>query len=102
MSSDYVDMGSSLAVSTNGNLYHLIGKPVAVICNRFSYRGILAKVNDASIVLDKAMAVENAQDLHHDSAYIHVEDNIGCPVMIYKRHIELLFQPKWCFSPLPD
>lgn len=82
----------------NDSIKELIGKPVAVLCQRFYYRGILAKMDLNGIVLSKARAILNSGPSAGDTPVS--EETIGRPVFIMRQSIELVFQPNWCFAPL--
>ena len=71
------------------------GDKVAVICNRYRYRGEIKRVTDDCIVLEKATAVEVTHN-----AKIITEDWIGSDVFIPRATIEMICRPKWCEAPL--
>lgn len=77
-----------------------IGQPVAILCARFSYRGILSKITDDSIILAQARAVESSGASSSDRP--NAEDPIGSSVIISLNAVELVFQPNWVFAPLDD
>ena len=75
------------------------GQRVALICARFTYRGIVAEVGEDFIVLSNAVSVEvtGASNSEEPST----EDPINGPVTIKHDAIEILFQPRWVDAPLP-
>lgn len=77
-----------------------IGQPVAILCARFNYRGILSKVTDDCVVLAQARAVESSGASSSDRP--NSEDPIGSSVIISLNAVELIYQPNWVFSPLDD
>lgn len=77
-----------------------IGQPVAILCARFNYRGILSKVTEDSVVLAQARAVESSGASNSERP--NSEDPIGSSVIISLNAVELIFQPAWVFSPLDD
>lgn len=77
-----------------------IGQPVAILCARFNYRGILSKVTDDSVVLAQARAVESSGASNSERP--NSEDPIGSSVIISLNAVELIYQPAWSFSPLDD
>lgn len=88
--------------SVGANMAHIlndyVGQPVAVLCARFNYRGILSKVTDDCVVLAQARAVESSGASSSDKP--NSEDPIGSSVIISLNAVELVYQPNWCFSEL--
>jgi hypothetical protein len=74
------------------------GNRVAILCNRYWYRGIVKKVANDCIVLEKGIAVEIAG--RPEDAKSQVEDWIGSDVFIPRTTIEMICHPKWCEAPL--
>lgn len=74
------------------------GNRVAVLCNRYWYRGIVKKATSDCIVLEKGIAVEIAGK--PEDAKSKVEDWIGSDVFIPRTTIEMICHPKWCEAPL--
>lgn len=83
-----------------GVLREYIGQPVAILCARFNYRGILSKVTDDCVVLAQARAVESSGASSSDRP--NSEDPIGSSVIISLNAVELVYQPNWVFSSLDD
>jgi hypothetical protein len=81
-------------------LKEYIGQPIAVLCARFNYRGIVSKVTDDCIVLAQARAVEASGASNQDAP--SSEDNIGSSVVISLNAVEIIYQPNWCFASLED
>lgn len=77
-----------------------IGQPVAVLCARFNYRGILSKITDDCLVLAQARAVESSGA--SSSERPNSEDPIGSSVIISLNAVELVYQPNWVFHTLED
>jgi len=77
-----------------------VGQPIAILCARFNYRGILSKVTDDCVVLAQARAVESSGASSQERP--SNEDPIGSSVVISMNAIELCYQPNWCFAPLDD
>jgi len=77
-----------------------IGQPVAILCARFNYRGILSKVTDDCVVLAQARAVESSGASSSESP--NSEDPIGSSEIISLNAVELVYQPNWVFSSLDD
>jgi len=77
-----------------------IGQPVAILCARFNYRGILSKVTDDCVVLAQARAVESSGASNSERP--NSEDPIGSSVIISLNAVELIYQPTWVFSSLDD
>ncbi len=89
----------------NGNelsevLSAYIGQPLAVLCARFNYRGILSKVGGNFLILAQARAVESSGASSQERP--SNEDPIGSSVVISLNAIELIYQPNWAFAPLED
>lgn len=81
-------------------LKEYIGQPVAILCARFNYRGILSKVTEDSVVLAQARAVESSGASNSERP--NSEDPIGSSVIISLNAVELIFQPQWVFADLDD
>jgi len=81
-------------------LQDYIGQPIAILCARFNYRGILSKVTDDCVVLAQARAVESSGASSSDTP--NSEDPIGSSVIISLNAVELFYQPNWCFHTLED
>lgn len=81
-------------------LQSYIGQPLAILCARFNYRGILSKVGNNFVVLAQARAVESSGASSQERP--SNEDPIGSSVIISINAIELIYQPNWCFAPLED
>jgi len=77
-----------------------IGQPVAILCARFNYRGILSKVTDDCVVLAQARAVESSGASNSERP--NSEDPIGSSVIISLNAVELIYQPNWCNFSLDD
>lgn len=77
-----------------------IGQPIAILCARFNYRGILSKVTEDCVVLAQARAVESSGASSQDRP--SNEDPIGSSVVISLNAVELVYQPNWCFASLDD
>ena len=77
-----------------------VGQPLAVLCARFNYRGVLSTVGEDFLVLAQARAVESSGASSQDRP--SNEDPIGSSVVISLNAVELVYQPNWCFAPLDD
>ena len=75
-----------------------LGSKLAILCNRYQYRGILAEVYDDGIKLDNARAIEVSGPSNGVCPF--AEDLINTSVFIPVYAIELVYQPKWCNAPL--
>lgn len=81
-------------------LQDYIGQPLAILCARFNYRGILSKVTDDCVVLAQARAVESSGASNQERP--SNEDPIGSSVIISLNAVELVYQPRWAFASLDD
>jgi len=81
-------------------LQSYLGQPLAILCARFNYRGILSKVGQNFVVLAQARAVESSGASSQERP--SNEDPIGSSVIISVNSIELIYQPNWCFAALDD
>ena len=81
-------------------LQDYIGQPLAILCARFNYRGILSKVTDDCVVLAQARAVESSGASNQERP--SNEDAIGSSVIISLNAVELVYQPRWCMASLDD
>lgn len=77
-----------------------IGQPLAILCARFNYRGILSAVGDDFVVLAQARAVESSGASSQERP--SNEDPIGSSVIISLNAVELVYQPNWAFASLDD
>jgi len=77
-----------------------LGQPVAVLCARFNYRGILSAVGQDYLVLAQARAVESSGASSQERP--SNEDVIGSSIVISLGAVEIIYQPNWCFAPLED
>ena len=75
-----------------------LGQKVAVLCNRYQYRGILEEVTKDGVLLGNASCVEVSGACELDVP--QTEDYVGGDVLVTKRMIELIYQPNWVFAPL--
>jgi hypothetical protein len=75
-----------------------IGQPVAILCARFNYRGILSKVTDDCVVLAQARAVESSGASNSEKP--NSEDPIGSSIIISLNAVEIVYQPQWSFFDL--
>lgn len=101
---DRVDIESlnklDTAPSRQEVLQQYVGQPVAVLCARFAYRGILSLVGSDYLILAQARAVESSGASSADRP--NSEDPIGSSVLISMDALELVYQPNWCFADLSD
>lgn len=81
-------------------LEQFVGQPVAVLCARFNYRGILSFVGHDHLVLAQARAVESSGASNQERP--SNEDPIGSSVIISLNAIELIYWPNWCMAPLDE
>ncbi len=81
-------------------LEQFTGQPVAVLCARFNYRGILSFVGSDHLVLAQARAVESSGASNQDRP--SNEDPIGSSVIISLNAIELIYWPSWVYASLED
>ena len=90
--------------STGSNMAQVmreyIGQPVAILCARFNYRGILSKVTDDCVILAQARAVESSGASNQERP--NSEDPIGSSVIISLNAVELVYQPRWASASLED
>lgn len=97
---DRVSPEKSVGSNMANVLKEYVGQPVAILCARFNYRGILSKVTDDCVVLAKARAVESSGASSSDRP--NSEDPIGGSVVISLNAVELIYQPNWAFCSLDD
>jgi len=81
-------------------LSQFIGQPIAILCARFNYRGILSHVGKDHVVLAQARAVESSGASNQERP--SNEDPIGSSVIISLNAVELCYWPNWAFSSLDD
>jgi len=97
---DRIAIEKTKAQTMKDALQAYVGQPLAILCARFNYRGIVSKVTDDCIVLSQARAVEASGASNQDAP--SSEDNIGSSVVISLNAVELIYQPNWCFASLED
>ena len=78
--------------------YRATGQPVAVICNRYVYRGLVSGIGSDHFVLEKPWAISATGKCQSDKAAD--EEPIGSSIAIRYSAIEIVFQPDWAFAPL--
>lgn len=74
-------------------LKEYLGQPIAILCARYWYRGILASSDEDHVVLTNARAVEvtgSSQQDHPDR-----EDPIPSDVIVRTPFVEIVAQPSW-------
>lgn len=89
---------TSEATSMADVFQEYIGQPVAILCARYNYRGILSKVLPDCVVLAQARAVESSGPSNSDRPA--TEDPIGSSVVISLNAVEILYQPNWVYADL--
>ena len=99
-SNDLVAVEKSKGSCMKEVLQDYIGQPLAILCARFNYRGILSKVTDDCVVLAQARAVESSGASNQERP--SNEDPIGSSVIISLNAVELVYQPRWAFASLDD
>jgi hypothetical protein len=82
------------------SLTQFIGQPIAILCARFNYRGILSSIGEDHVVLAQARAVESSGASNQEKPT--TEDPVGSSVIISLNAIELFYWPNWAFSSLDD
>ena len=93
-----VNIDGSLAGNMASIAQQFLGQPVAVLCARYNYRGILSHVADDCLVLAHARAVETSGASSQEQPT--TEAPIGSSVVISLGAVEIIYQPRWCFAPL--
>lgn len=74
-------------------LHEYMGEPIAILCARYWYRGILSKLGDSYLVLSQPFAVEvtglaTAEETSE-------EDRIPSDLIISFGAVEIVCQPTW-------
>ena len=82
------------------SLTQFVGQPIAILCARFNYRGILSAVGEDHVVLAQARAVESSGASNQERP--SNEDPIGSSVIISLNAVELCYFPRWAYAPLDD
>lgn len=82
------------------SLTQFIGQPIAILCARFNYRGILSSVGEDHVVLAQARAVESSGASSQERP--SNEDSIGSSIIISLNAVELVYWPNWCYHDLND
>ena len=97
---DLVAVEKTKATVMKDALQMYLGQPLAILCARFNYRGLLSVVGEDYVVLAKARAVESSGASSQERP--SNEDAIGSSVIISLNAVELIYQPNWCMAPLDD
>jgi len=100
ISVDRIAIEKTKAQTMKDALQAYVGQPLAILCARFNYRGILSTVGEDFVVLAQARAVESSGASSQERP--SNEDPIGSSVVISLNAVELIYQPQWCFSSLDD
>lgn len=100
MSKETIVDGYSPHESASEYYKEFIGQKIAVVCARFSYWGVLAKVYNDAIVIANAVSVEDSGPATSERP--RGTDPINRPILINSDAIELFFQPVWSESALPS
>jgi len=80
-------------------LSELTGQPVAFLCARYWYRGMLQEVGDDFVTLTHAYAVESTGPANQASAV--TEDPIPSDLTIALGALEQICQPLWVWKDMP-
>lgn len=72
-----------------------VNEPIAILCMRYWYRGILSVVEEDFIVLQNAFAVEQTGSASGERSVN--EDAIPSEILIKTMAIELICWPTWCY-----
>ena len=72
-----------------------LGEPIAVLCCRYWYRGIVAEVLDDSVILSNPYAVEVMGPAA--GARVETEDRIPSDICILFQAAEIVMRPAWAF-----
>ena len=97
---DRVEIDKTHAETIGDAMKAYIGQPVAILCARFNYRGILSRVGKDYCILAQARAVESSGASSQERP--SNEDPIGSSVIISLNAVELIYQPAWAFANLDD
>jgi hypothetical protein len=100
ISVDRIAIEKTKAQTMKDALQAYVGQPLAILCARFNYRGILSTVGEDFVVLAQARAVESSGASSQERP--SNEDPIGSSVVISLNAVELIYQPNWCMAPLDD
>lgn len=76
------------------------GQPVAILCARYWYRGILADVGEDHVVLSNPRAVEVTGSAQQDRP--EREDPIPSDLMIRIDFMEIVCQPTWVYHEMDE
>lgn len=74
-------------------LAQFIGQPIAMLCARFTYRGILSSVGSDHVVIAQARAVESSGASSQEQAT--TEDVVGGSIIITLNSVETFYWPNW-------
>lgn len=78
----------------------LEGQPVALICARYTYRGVVRRVDETAVLLSNALAVEVSGRATGERP--QESDVIPSDLLIAVPAIEIVFQPTWAFHGEDD
>lgn len=75
------------------------GQPVAILCNRYWYRGVVRDVGTDYLVLDPARVVTDTGPFNAERP--NAEAAIPSPLVIAAGTIEQFCQPGWAWFEMP-
>jgi hypothetical protein len=78
---------------------NLLRQKIAVLCNRYQYRGILKQVTADGLILDNATCVEVSGASGNRRPQLEGPFNVVA--ITFAQMIELVHQLRWVFAPLP-
>jgi len=74
------------------------GQPIAILCCRYWYRGIVSHVGEDCVILANPRAVEVTGIATNTTP--ETEDVIPSDLCILLASVEIVCQPTWCFSEI--
>lgn len=93
-----VEIDGAAAASMAQVAQQFLGQPVAVLCARYNYRGILSHVGEDCLRSRRRVRLKPLALLARRPP--NTEDPIGSSVIISLGAVEIIYQPRWCFAPL--
>lgn len=81
-------------------LREYVGQPIAILCARYWYRGILKEVGEDHALLTNPRAVEVTGSASQD--HPEREDVIPSDLMVRLDFVEIVCQPSWVYHEMSD
>jgi hypothetical protein len=100
LSNEFVPFENIQAKNSQDVISEKIGQNVAIICNKWQYRGVLVADQYNRILLENSSCVGVSGATNRESPIS--EKKLKFPIYIEKRVIEIFYQPNWRNADFPS